>query len=48
MCPRGQFLVNGVASTFTNQEPYELCTGQEDTKCASKCFTSRFATGIEF
>ncbi|CAF4828715.1 unnamed protein product [Rotaria sp. Silwood1] len=45
MCPRGQFLINGVASTFTNQEPYELCTGQEDKKCASKCFTSRFATG---
>ncbi|CAF0869408.1 unnamed protein product [Rotaria sordida] len=45
MCPRGQFLINGVASTFINQKPYELCTGQEDKKCASKCFTSRFATG---
>ncbi|CAF4061020.1 unnamed protein product [Rotaria sp. Silwood2] len=45
MCPRGQFLINGVASTFTNQEPYQLCTGQDDKICASKCFTSRFATG---
>lgn len=45
MCPRGQFLINGVASTFTNQKPYELCTGQDDKKCASKCFTSRFGTG---
>jgi hypothetical protein len=31
-----------------NQKPYELCTGQEDKKCASKCFTSRFATGMIF
>lgn len=46
MCPRGQFLINGAASIFNNQEPYELCTEQEDKKCASKCFTSRFATGI--
>jgi hypothetical protein len=46
MCPRGQFLINGVASTFANQRPYELCTGQDDEKCASKCFTSRFATGM--
>lgn len=45
MCPRGQFLVNGVASAFAKEVPYALCTGQEDGKCASKCFTSRFATG---
>lgn len=47
MCPRGQFLVNGVASTFNDQQPYELCTRQEDEKCASKCFTSRFTTGFD-
>ena len=41
MCPRGQFLVNGVAK----EETYQLCTKQENQKCASKCFVSRFATG---
>lgn len=45
MCPRGQFLINGVASQFEKKEPYELCQGQNDEKCAKRCFTSRFATG---
>ncbi|CAF1294449.1 unnamed protein product [Adineta steineri] len=45
MCPRGQFLINGAASAFTNQKPYELCTEQKDEKCASKCFSSRFSSG---
>ncbi|CAF0923850.1 unnamed protein product [Adineta ricciae] len=45
MCPRGQFLINGVASTFNNRQPYELCKEQKDEKCATNCFTSRFSTG---
>ena len=34
MCPRGQFLKSGV----TNDEPWQLCSGQANKKCASQCF----------
>lgn len=42
MCPRGQFLIVGP----TSNEPWKQCTEQVDSKCASSCFASRFATGI--
>ena len=34
MCPRGQFLQSGV----TSDEPWQLCSGQANNKCASRCF----------
>jgi len=42
MCPRGQFLQWGL----TSDEPWALCDGQENTKCATHCF-NRFVEGIE-
>lgn len=42
MCPRGQFLQWGL----TSDEPWALCDGQEDTKCATQCF-NRFVEGIQ-
>ncbi len=42
MCPRGQFLQWGLSGN----EPWQLCDGQNDTKCARKCF-NRFVTGLE-
>jgi len=42
MCPRGQFLQWGL----TGSELWKLCDGQEDMKCAKKCF-NRFVTGLE-
>jgi len=40
MCPRGQFLQIGLDSG----EPWKLCSGQEDHKCATKCM-NRFHSG---
>ncbi len=40
MCPRGQFLVWGL----TYDEPWRLCKGQENSKCADRCF-NRYITG---
>ena len=42
MCPRGQFLQWGL----THNNPWELCDGQNDLKCASKCF-NRFLEGVD-
>ena len=42
MCPRGQFLQWGL----THQNPWALCDGQDDAKCASKCF-NRFIEGSD-
>jgi len=42
MCPRGQFLQCGL----TSDEPWALCDGQEDGKCATHCF-NRFVEGID-
>ena len=42
MCPRGQFLEWGL----TEKEPWALCDGQVDAKCASNCF-NRFVTGTD-
>lgn len=38
MCPRGQFIQRN------SKKPWALCTGQEDLKCATQCF-SGFFTG---
>ena len=42
MCPRGQFLQWGL----THDNPWALCDGQDDAKCASKCF-NRFIEGSD-
>lgn len=41
MCPRGQFLEWGL----TFEEPWRLCKGQENSKCAARCF-NRYTTGM--
>ena len=43
-CPRGQFIQ--VGPTKPDEEPWQPCSGQEDSKCASSCFVGRFSTGI--
>jgi galactokinase/glycosyltransferase involved in cell wall biosynthesis/MoaA/NifB/PqqE/SkfB family radical SAM enzyme len=42
MCPRGQFLQTGAA----RNDPWKLCDGQENGKCAERCYTSRYARGV--
>lgn len=42
MCPRGQFLQWGL----TADEPWALCDGQQNHKCAVKCF-NRFIEGYD-
>ncbi|MBL8676741.1 MAG: glycosyltransferase, partial [Alphaproteobacteria bacterium] len=37
MCPRGQFIQRN------SQEPWALCTGQEDSKCATQCFSGFYS-----
>jgi len=39
MCPRGQFLQRN----FDGQNCYQLCTGQEDQKCAASCYKMLFS-----
>jgi len=34
MCPRGQFLTRGIGKANN----YEICSGQEDKKCADNCY----------
>ncbi len=41
MCPRGQFLQHGLSSG----EPWQLCNGQENRKCAVHCY-NRFIPGV--
>ncbi len=41
MCPRGQFL----QINFGNKDFHQLCSGQEDQKCASHCY-NRFFSGL--
>ncbi len=41
MCPRGQFLQRNSA------EPWALCDGQEDSKCAAQCFSGFCSGSIE-
>lgn len=38
MCPRGQFLQRN----FGNPEHLQLCSGQEDRKCATNCYNAYF------
>jgi glycosyltransferase involved in cell wall biosynthesis/MoaA/NifB/PqqE/SkfB family radical SAM enzyme len=38
MCPRGQFLTREIGV----ENNYQLCSGQEDHKCASKCYKVYF------
>jgi len=38
MCPRGQFLTRSIGLENNNQ----LCTGQEDSKCATSCYSVYF------
>lgn len=40
MCPRGQFLQRAAAS---GQEPFPLCDGQDDRKCAERCYSLYFS-----
>ena len=42
MCPRGQFLQTGTA----RNDPWKLCEGQENSKCAEHCYASRYASGV--
>lgn len=44
MCPRGQFLQRAPSSS---QEPYSKCSGQEDRKCAEKCYSLYFSGASE-
>jgi glycosyltransferase involved in cell wall biosynthesis/MoaA/NifB/PqqE/SkfB family radical SAM enzyme len=37
MCPRGQFVQRN------SKEPWALCDGQEDSKCANQCYVSGFS-----
>jgi glycosyltransferase involved in cell wall biosynthesis/MoaA/NifB/PqqE/SkfB family radical SAM enzyme len=39
MCPRGQFLTRGIGS----HDNYQLCAGQQDTKCATDCYKVYFS-----
>jgi glycosyltransferase involved in cell wall biosynthesis len=43
MCPRGQFL----QTNFGDPNYYQLCEGQEDAKCATKCYKA-FFSGISY
>ncbi len=36
MCPRGQFM------QMHSPQPWEACTGQEDSKCATRCYARYF------
>ena len=38
MCPRGQFIQNNTVG-----EPWNLCDGQEDSKCASICYKTHYS-----
>ena len=39
MCPRGQFLTRGIGK----EHNFQLCSGQEDRKCASDCYRVYFS-----
>jgi glycosyltransferase involved in cell wall biosynthesis/MoaA/NifB/PqqE/SkfB family radical SAM enzyme len=44
MCPRGQFIQRSAES---GQEPFPLCSGQNDRKCAERCYSLYFSGGDE-
>ena len=39
MCPRGQFLTRSIGK----EDNFQLCTGQQDHKCASNCYQVYFS-----
>eukprot|EP01034_Spumella_vulgaris_P003362 gene3362-4328_t len=39
-----QFLVTGT-TTPDRPEPWQQCSGQNNKKCATNCFTNRYSTG---
>ncbi|MGB5977248.1 MAG: glycosyltransferase, partial [Cyclobacteriaceae bacterium] len=39
MCPRGQFLTRGIGKA----DNYQLCSGQQDGKCATDCYRVYFS-----
>ncbi len=39
MCPRGQFLTRSIG----NENNFQLCSGQHDTKCATDCYRVYFS-----
>ena len=39
MCPRGQFLTRGIGK----EHNFQLCSGQQDRKCASDCYRVYFS-----
>lgn len=45
LCPRGQFLVVGPAPSGV--PVLEQCSGQNNEKCAQRCFACRFSSGVE-
>ncbi len=44
MCPRGQFIQTTPSET---SEPWPLCGGQQDQKCATKCYSRYFSGSRE-
>lgn len=44
MCPRGQFIQR---TASTAEEPFSVCHGQEDRKCAQKCYSLYFSGATE-
>jgi glycosyltransferase involved in cell wall biosynthesis len=43
MCPRGQF----IQRNFSKQHLWSLCDGQEDRKCAERCYAGYFSGASE-
>ena len=44
MCPRGQFIQTHPRAP---QNIWALCNGQDDQKCAERCYAPRYASGID-
>lgn len=44
MCPRGQFIQRSAAA---GDEPFPLCDGQQDRKCAERCYALYFSGAPE-
>lgn len=43
MCPKGQFLI---INKMNAQNKYEICDGQENLKCATRCFYKLYAGDV--
>ena len=44
MCPRGQFIQTHPAD---EADPWSVCDGQEDRKCAERCYARSFSGSVE-